>query len=210
MNKIIKRWLTQAQTFYFQGYLCATAVMLAQSVTAAPTPSWQTLVVVLDRVACKCGQQIFYRLFGLPFTLTTPRLPLPAESIWNAASFYQESSYLYFPTLQAELASDISFYFKSSAPSGVFLENLGLKDFIRLELTCESTFLALIGLPKKKRARNTRQGHGRRMRAGTGAIRRAVRWFYYFASSQEARAGMSLTVSFPQEVCTLSGPRSMM
>lgn len=64
--------------------------------------------------------------------------PLPPESIWNAASFYQESSYLYFPTLQAELASDISFHFKSSAPSGVFLENLGLKDFIRLELTCES------------------------------------------------------------------------
>lgn len=60
--------------------------------------------------------------------------------MWNAASFYQESSYLYFPTLQAELASDISFYFKTSAPSGVFLENLGLKDFIRLELSCESTF----------------------------------------------------------------------
>lgn len=59
------------------------------------------------------------------------------ESIWNAASFYQESSYLYFPTLQAELASDISFYFKTSAPSGVFLENLGLKDFIRAELSCE-------------------------------------------------------------------------
>uniref|UniRef100_UPI0037E98C04 contactin-associated protein-like 5 n=1 Tax=Semicossyphus pulcher TaxID=241346 RepID=UPI0037E98C04 len=56
------------------------------------------------------------------------------KSIWNAASFYQESSYLYFPTLQAELASDISFYFKTSAPSGVFLENLGLKDFIRVEL----------------------------------------------------------------------------
>ncbi|XP_056890144.1 contactin-associated protein-like 5 [Takifugu flavidus] len=60
------------------------------------------------------------------------------KSIWNAASFYQESSYLYFPTLQAEPASDISFYFKSSAPSGVFLENLGLKDFIRLELTSPS------------------------------------------------------------------------
>ncbi|XP_013878670.1 contactin-associated protein-like 5 [Austrofundulus limnaeus] len=57
------------------------------------------------------------------------------NSIWNAASFYQESSYLYFPTLQAELASDISFYFKTSSPSGVFLENQGLKDFIRLELS---------------------------------------------------------------------------
>uniref|UniRef100_A0A8C4Z375 Contactin associated protein-like 5a n=1 Tax=Gadus morhua TaxID=8049 RepID=A0A8C4Z375_GADMO len=57
------------------------------------------------------------------------------KSTWNAASFYQESSYLHFPTLQAELGSDISFYFKTSAPSGVFLENLGLKDFIRVELT---------------------------------------------------------------------------
>uniref|UniRef100_A0A8D3C3S5 Contactin associated protein-like 5a n=1 Tax=Scophthalmus maximus TaxID=52904 RepID=A0A8D3C3S5_SCOMX len=60
------------------------------------------------------------------------------ESIWNAASFYQESSYLYFPTLQAELSSDVSFYFKTSAPSGVFLENLGLKDFIRVELSSPS------------------------------------------------------------------------
>ncbi|XP_054878363.1 contactin-associated protein-like 5 [Poeciliopsis prolifica] len=57
------------------------------------------------------------------------------KSIWNAASFYQESSYLYFPSLQAELASDISFYFKTSSPSGVFLENQGLKDFIRVELS---------------------------------------------------------------------------
>ncbi|XP_061580092.1 contactin-associated protein-like 5 [Cololabis saira] len=60
------------------------------------------------------------------------------RSTWNAASFYQESSYLYFPTLQAELASDISFYFKTSAPSGVFLENQGLKDFIRVELSSPS------------------------------------------------------------------------
>ncbi|TMS06629.1 Contactin-associated protein-like 5, partial [Larimichthys crocea] len=59
------------------------------------------------------------------------------KSIWNSASFYQESSSLLFPTLQAELTSDISFYFKTSAPSGVFLENLGLKDFIRVELSCE-------------------------------------------------------------------------
>ncbi|XP_042283175.1 contactin-associated protein-like 5 [Thunnus maccoyii] len=60
------------------------------------------------------------------------------KSVWNAATFYQESSYLYFPTPQAELASDISFYFKTSAPSGVFLENLGLKDFIRVELSSPS------------------------------------------------------------------------
>eukprot|EP00064_Thunnus_orientalis_P015034 superscaffoldBa00002715_g15083 len=57
------------------------------------------------------------------------------KSIWNAASFYQESSYLHFPTLQAELALDISFYFKTNTPSGVFLENRGHKDFIRVELS---------------------------------------------------------------------------
>ncbi|XP_078100513.1 contactin-associated protein-like 5, partial [Sander vitreus] len=56
-------------------------------------------------------------------------------SIWNAASFYQKYSSLLFPTLQAELASDISFYFKTSAPSGVFLENLGHKHFMRVELS---------------------------------------------------------------------------
>uniref|UniRef100_A0A4W5PZP3 Contactin associated protein-like 5a n=1 Tax=Hucho hucho TaxID=62062 RepID=A0A4W5PZP3_9TELE len=60
------------------------------------------------------------------------------KSVWNAASFYQESSYLHFPTLQAELSADISFYFKTSVPSGVFLENLGLKHFIRLELSSPS------------------------------------------------------------------------
>lgn len=62
-------------------------------------------------------------------------------------SFYQEASYLYFPTLQAELASDISFYFKTSAPSGVFLENQGLKDFIRVELAGESMFSEEDGFP---------------------------------------------------------------
>ncbi|KAL0963896.1 hypothetical protein UPYG_G00315040 [Umbra pygmaea] len=60
------------------------------------------------------------------------------KSVLNAASFYQESSYLHFPTLQTELSVDISFYFKTSAPSGVFLENLGLRDFIRVELSSPS------------------------------------------------------------------------
>ncbi|XP_076011126.1 contactin-associated protein-like 5 [Genypterus blacodes] len=60
------------------------------------------------------------------------------KSIWNAASFYQEPSYLHFPSLQAELGLDVSFYFKTSAPSGVFLENLGLSSFIRVELSSPS------------------------------------------------------------------------
>ncbi|KAJ8252791.1 hypothetical protein GJAV_G00205620 [Gymnothorax javanicus] len=54
---------------------------------------------------------------------------------WNAASFYLASSYLHFPTFQAEVSADISFYFKTTTPAGVFLENLGLRDFIRLELS---------------------------------------------------------------------------
>ncbi|KAI5617095.1 contactin-associated protein-like 2 precursor, partial [Silurus asotus] len=56
------------------------------------------------------------------------------RSYWNAASFTTPSSYLHFPTFQAETSADISFYFKTSAPRGVFLENLGNTDFIRLEL----------------------------------------------------------------------------
>lgn len=100
---------------------------------------------------CKCEERygasgIFPPSLYFHLTFYNSRLlfPLLPESIWNAASFYQESSYLYFPTLQAELASDISFYFKTSAPSGVFLENLGLKDFIRLELSCESNIQTII------------------------------------------------------------------
>lgn len=57
--------------------------------------------------------------------------------LWNAVSFYQESSSLHYATLHAELSVDISFYFKTTAPSGVFLENLGVRDFIRVELSGE-------------------------------------------------------------------------
>ncbi|KAG7317731.1 hypothetical protein KOW79_018766 [Hemibagrus wyckioides] len=56
------------------------------------------------------------------------------RSYWNAASFTTPSSYLHFSTFQGEISADISFYFKTSAPHGVFLENLGNTDFIRLEL----------------------------------------------------------------------------
>uniref|UniRef100_A0A8C1F1G6 Contactin associated protein 2b n=1 Tax=Cyprinus carpio carpio TaxID=630221 RepID=A0A8C1F1G6_CYPCA len=53
---------------------------------------------------------------------------------WNAASFNTPASYLHFPTFQAETSADVSFYFKTSASHGVFLENLGNPDYIRLEL----------------------------------------------------------------------------
>ncbi|KAG7315384.1 hypothetical protein KOW79_021472 [Hemibagrus wyckioides] len=61
--------------------------------------------------------------------------------LWNAVSFYEELSPLNFPTLQAELSLDVSFYFKTTAPSGVFLENTGVRDFIRLELSAPSTVM---------------------------------------------------------------------
>jgi hypothetical protein len=60
-----------------------------------------------------------------------------AGHFWNAVSFYTEASYLHFPTLHAEFSADISFFFKTTALSGVFLENLGIKDFIRLEISCK-------------------------------------------------------------------------
>uniref|UniRef100_A0A8B9LFK3 Contactin associated protein-like 5a n=1 Tax=Astyanax mexicanus TaxID=7994 RepID=A0A8B9LFK3_ASTMX len=65
------------------------------------------------------------------------------KSLWNSASFYEEASYLHFPAFQIEFSFDISFYFKTGSPSGVFLENLGLQDFIRVELSCKFVFLNL-------------------------------------------------------------------
>ncbi|XP_057567734.1 contactin-associated protein-like 4 isoform X7 [Hippopotamus amphibius kiboko] len=53
---------------------------------------------------------------------------------WNSASFNTEASYLHFPTFHGELSADVSFFFKTTASSGVFLENLGITDFIRIEL----------------------------------------------------------------------------
>lgn len=65
---------------------------------------------------------------------------LPTGNYWNAASFPNPSSYLHFSTFQGETSADISFYFKTLIPRGVFLENLGNTDFIKLELKCESKF----------------------------------------------------------------------
>uniref|UniRef100_A0A3P9J945 Contactin associated protein like 3 n=1 Tax=Oryzias latipes TaxID=8090 RepID=A0A3P9J945_ORYLA len=60
------------------------------------------------------------------------------KNFWNAAFFDKETSYLHFPTFHGELSADISFLFKTTAYSGVFLENLGIKDFIRIELSSSS------------------------------------------------------------------------
>ncbi|KAJ3599774.1 hypothetical protein NHX12_033730 [Muraenolepis orangiensis] len=63
------------------------------------------------------------------------------KSYWNVASFDTETSYLHFPTLHAQLSTDVSFMFKTTASSGVFLENLGIKDFIRIELSSSTQVL---------------------------------------------------------------------
>ncbi|XP_053899211.1 contactin-associated protein-like 5 isoform X2 [Malaclemys terrapin pileata] len=69
------------------------------------------------------------------------------RQFWNAASFNTEASYLHFPTFHAEFSADISFFFKTTAVSGVFLENLGIKDFIRIEISSpkEITFSIDVG-----------------------------------------------------------------
>ncbi|XP_038146709.1 contactin-associated protein-like 4 [Cyprinodon tularosa] len=56
------------------------------------------------------------------------------RNFWNAA-FFDKETYLHFPTFHGELSADISFFFKTTASFGVFLENLGIKDFIRIELS---------------------------------------------------------------------------
>ncbi|XP_073161130.1 contactin-associated protein-like 5 isoform X3 [Lepidochelys kempii] len=69
------------------------------------------------------------------------------RQFWNAASFNTEASYLHFPTFHAEFSADISFFFKTTAMTGVFLENLGIKDFIRIEISSpkEITFSIDVG-----------------------------------------------------------------
>ncbi|KAM3619666.1 uncharacterized protein V6R79_011561 [Siganus canaliculatus] len=69
------------------------------------------------------------------------------RNFWNAAFFDKETSYLHFPTFHGELSADITFLFKTPASSGVFLENLGIKDFIRIELrsSTEVTFSFDVG-----------------------------------------------------------------
>ncbi|KAM9305832.1 contactin-associated protein-like 5 [Gastrophryne carolinensis] len=54
---------------------------------------------------------------------------------WNSASFSTIASYLYFPTFLVDFSVDVTFFFKTTSSSGVFLESLGVKDFLRVELS---------------------------------------------------------------------------
>ncbi|NP_001389146.1 contactin associated protein family member 3 precursor [Rattus norvegicus] len=69
------------------------------------------------------------------------------KSFWNSASFNTEASYLHFPTFHGELTADVHFLFKTTISSGVFMENLGITDFIRIELRAptEVTFSFDVG-----------------------------------------------------------------
>lgn len=63
----------------------------------------------------------------------SPPLLLPPGNTWNTVSFNRGAALL-FPTFQANHSLDISFYFKTTAQSGVFLENPGTRNYIRVEL----------------------------------------------------------------------------
>ncbi|EPY75924.1 hypothetical protein CB1_001533064 [Camelus ferus] len=70
-----------------------------------------------------------------------------SEAAWRIGPlrcYGDQASYLHFPTFHAEYSADISFFFKTTALSGVFLENLGIKDFIRLEISSPSEIIFAI------------------------------------------------------------------
>ncbi|XP_044898612.1 contactin-associated protein-like 3 isoform X6 [Felis catus] len=94
------------------------------------TASMDQLQAIIDR-ADHCQQE-------LAFYCKKSRLSARHDSFWNSASFNTETSYLHFPTFRGEFSADVSFFFKTTAPSGVFVENLGITDFIRLELHAPS------------------------------------------------------------------------
>lgn len=88
-------------------------------------------------IKCNCYLFCFIVIFTVFFLKKTKK----TDSFWNSASFNTETSYLHFPTFRGELSADVSFFFKTIASSGVFVENLGITDFIRLELRGESPTL---------------------------------------------------------------------
>ncbi|XP_059957276.1 contactin-associated protein-like 3 isoform X4 [Mesoplodon densirostris] len=99
---------------------------------------WTSNTVVLSHKKHLPVTQVVMRDTGRPhsevaYTLG-PLLCSGDNSFWNSASFNTETSYLHFPTFRGELSADVSFFFKTTAFSGVFVENLGITDFIRLEL----------------------------------------------------------------------------
>lgn len=76
--------------------------------------------------------------------LPVPRHPAArtAGNSWNTISFHTGAA-LRFPPIRANHSLDVSFYFRTSAPSGVFLENQSgrycqwRRPYLRVELNSE-------------------------------------------------------------------------
>ncbi|XP_040476251.1 contactin-associated protein-like 3 [Ursus maritimus] len=117
----------------------------------AARSEWTSDTVVLSHKEHLPVTQVAMRDTGRPHSEAAyalgPLLCWGDSSFWNSASFNTETSYLHFPTFRGELSADVSFFFKTTAPSGVFVENLGITDFIRLELhaPAEVTFSFDVG-----------------------------------------------------------------
>ncbi|XP_043910614.1 contactin-associated protein 1 [Protopterus annectens] len=56
----------------------------------------------------------------------------------NNTVTFTKGTYIEFPTYNSSTSMDIALYFKTTSPSGVFLENSGLKNFFRVELNSSS------------------------------------------------------------------------
>ncbi|XP_006877540.1 PREDICTED: contactin-associated protein-like 3-like [Chrysochloris asiatica] len=112
---------------------------------------WASDTVVLSQKEHLPVTQVMMTDTGRPHSGATYTLgPLLCQGdnhFWNSASFNTKTSYLHFPTLHGELSVDVSFFFKTTASSGVFVENLGISDFIRVELQAptEVTFSFDVG-----------------------------------------------------------------
>uniref|UniRef100_A0A8C0ZLV2 Contactin-associated protein-like 3 n=1 Tax=Castor canadensis TaxID=51338 RepID=A0A8C0ZLV2_CASCN len=112
---------------------------------------WTSDTIVLSHKEHLPVTQVVMTDTGRPHSEATytlgPLLCQGDKSFWNSASFNTETSYLHFPTFHGELTADVHFFFKTTVSSGVFMENLGITDFIRIELraTTEVTFSFDVG-----------------------------------------------------------------
>ncbi|KAM4877959.1 contactin-associated protein-like 3 isoform 2-T2 [Thomomys bottae] len=112
---------------------------------------WTSDTIVLSQKEHLPVTQIVMKDTGQPHSQAAytlgPLLCQGDKSFWNSASFNTETSYLHFPTFHGELTADVHFFFKTTVSSGVFMENLGITDFIRMELRAptEVTFSFDVG-----------------------------------------------------------------
>uniref|UniRef100_UPI00398F87E7 contactin-associated protein 1 n=1 Tax=Pristiophorus japonicus TaxID=55135 RepID=UPI00398F87E7 len=76
---------------------------------------------------------------------------------WNGASFVH-GNHIMFPSFNPGPSADISLYFKTTSSYGVFLENSGYRDFIRLELKCLPESLHAMSRSMAESSTNFAQG----------------------------------------------------